>query len=564
MKIQLLEIHSLPLPRHALIFILGFIMVFSDGLQAQQTTAPYSRRDSLRGSITPERSWWDLVYYHLDIEVDPKKKSIYGKNSVFYKVLKQKQSLQIDLQEPMEIQGFYQDEQELKYLREGDAYFVQLESPQEVGTVRKLEIRYGGEPRISPNPPWSGGLTWEKDKKGKPFIANSNQGDGASLWWPCKDHMYDEPDSMLISVTVPDPLMNISNGKLRSKEKLAGGKTAFHWFVSNPISNYGVNISIADYAHFSEEYLGEKGMLSMDYYVLKENLAKAKIQFRDAPRLMRAFEHWFGPYPFYEDGFKLIEVPYLGMEHQSAVTYGNGYQQGYKGKDFSETGWGLTFDYIIIHEAGHEWFANNITYRDIADMWIHESFTTYSESLFLDYHYGVLAGNAYLQGARQVIKNDIPIIGDYEVNQRGSGDMYFKGANILHTLRQWINQDEKWRTILRKMNTQFYHQTVSTQDIEGFLAKETDLPLKPFFDQYLRTAMVPLFQYYWNNGRLHYRWQEVVADFSMPIKLHQQGQTYWLSPKPTWQSTDRLKAEMMFETDPNFYIYTQQIQPPSD
>jgi aminopeptidase N len=304
--------------------------------------------------------------------------------------------------------------------------------------------------------------------------------------------MYDEPDSMLISVKVPDPLMNVSNGRLREQEKHGDGKTTYHWFVSNPISNYVVNISIADYAHFSEKYLGEKGALTMDYFVLKENLKKAKIHFKDAPKMMRAFEYWFGPYPFYEDGFKLIEVPYLGMEHQSAVTYGNQYLKGYKGKDFSETGWGLTFDYIIIHESGHEWFANNITYKDIADMWIHESFTTYSESIFLDYHYGVKAGNAYIQGARGVIKNDIPIIGDYGVNQRGSGDMYFKGANILHTLRQWINDDEQWRFILRKMNLTFYHQTVDTQQIEDFISRESGLGLDPFFNQYLRTVDIPL------------------------------------------------------------------------
>lgn len=547
------------------IFALFLGLIFSLSVaHAQQGGVPYTRQDSLRGSITPEREWWDLVFYHLDIEVDPRKKTIEGTNTVHYKVLREGQLLQIDLQEPMRIRSFRQDEKELTYKKEGNAYFVQLPSPQTPGSAHSLEISYEGNPRISPNPPWSGGLTWKKDAKGKPFIANSNQGDGASLWWPCKDHMYDEPDSMLISVKVPDPLMNISNGRLRKTEKHGDGTSTYHWFVANPINNYGVNISIADYAHFSEDYQGEKGPLTLDYYVLKENLDKARVQFKDVPRLMRAFEYWFGPYPFYEDGFKLIEVPYLGMEHQSAVTYGNGYQQGYKGKDFSETGWGMTFDYIIIHEAGHEWFANNITYRDIADMWIHESFTTYSESLFLDYHYGINAGNAYLQGARQVIKNDIPIIGDYGVNQRGSGDMYFKGANILHTLRQWIDEDEKWRNILREMNETFYHQTVTTNDIETFLANRTGLPLQPFFDQYLRTADVPLFQFYWTDGQLFFRWKEVVEDFAMPLKISQDGKTHWLTPTSDWQSTTELIEKEMIVADPNFYIYTQQIQPGSE
>ncbi|WP_143156015.1 M1 family metallopeptidase [Cyclobacterium lianum] len=553
-------------------FILAGILATSTALiffsvpeaTARQSGVPYSRQDSLRGSITPEREWWDLTFYHLDIEVNPKRKTISGKNTVHYKVIGQGQTLQIDLQEPMEIIAFRQGGKELSHEREGNAYFVNLDAPQQTGTMQRLEIAFEGEPRVSYNPPWSGGLTWEKDQKGKPFIANANQGDGASLWWPCKDHMYDEPDSMLISVKVPDPLMNVSNGRLREIEKHDDGKTTYHWFVGSPIANYGVNISIADYAHFSEEYLGENGILTLDYYVLKENLAKAKVQFRDVPRLMRAFEYWFGPYPFYKDGFKLIEVPYLGMEHQSAVTYGNGYQQGYKGKDFSETGWGMTFDYIIIHEAAHEWFANNITYRDIADMWIHESFTTYAESLFLDYHYGVNAGNAYLQGARQVIKNDIPIIGDYGVNQRGSGDMYFKGANILHTLRQWIADDDKWRKILRKMNETFYHKTVTSQEIESFLIQETGLPLRSFFDQYLRTAEVPIFEYYWKGKQLYYRWQAAAEGFSMPLKVIQQDKTHLLDPTAEWKSTDILIPNEPIFADPNVYVFPRPIQPPTE
>mgnify|MGYP003665014708 FL=1 len=540
--------------------LLFLTMLFITSGMAQHAKQTYSRQDSLRGSITPEREWWDLVYYHLDIEVKPKQKSIEGSNTIYYKVVKPGKVMQIDLQQPMKIQGFFQNGKELDFKKEGNAYFVTFETHQEVGDLHFLEVAYSGSPRISPNPPWEGGLTWEEDKKGKPFIANSNQGDGASLWWPCKDHMYDEPDSMLISVKVPDPLMNVSNGRLREIEKHNDGKSTYHWFVSNPIANYGVNLSIADYAHFSEMYQGEIGPLSLDYYVLKENLEKAKVQFRDVPRLMRAFEHWFGPYPFYEDGFKLIEVPYLGMEHQSAVTYGNGYSNGYKGKDFSETGWGLTFDYIIIHEAGHEWFANNITYKDIADMWIHESFTTYSESLFLDYHYGVLAGNEYLQGARRIIRNDGPIIGDYGVNQRGSGDIYFKGANILHTLRQWIDNDEKWRGILRKMNKVFYHQTVTTVEIETFLAEESGLDLQAFFDQYLRTEKVPIFQYYWKDNKLYYRWENTIANFAMPLKINQSEKTYWIDPELGWKSTEKLAANVAIEVDPNFYIYTQQIQ----
>lgn len=548
-------------PGNWLLFLILAVLTLGRIPEVKSQGVPYSRQDSLRGSITPERAWWDLVYYHLDIEVDPKKRSIEGINTVFYQAIQSGNTLQIDLQEPMEIVGFIQDGEPLTFEKEGNAYFVYLKKEQVPGETYALEIRFGGTPRVSSNPPWSGGITWKKDNKGKPFIANSNQGDGASLWWPCKDHMYDEPDSMLISVKVPDPLMNISNGRLRDKEKHHDGKTTYHWFVSNPISNYVVNISIADYSHFFEEYLGEKGPLTLDYFVLKENLEEAKIHFKDVPRMMRAFEYWFGPYPFYEDGFKLIEVPYLGMEHQSAVTYGNHYLKGYKGKDFSETGWGLTFDYIIIHESGHEWFANNITYKDIADMWIHESFTTYSESIFLDYHYGVKAGNAYIQGARGVIKNDIPIIGDYGVNQRGSGDMYFKGANILHTLRQWINDDEKWRSILREMNHTFYHQTVNTQQIEDFISRESGLDLAPFFNQYLRTSNIPTFQYYWADGKLIFKWANVVEGFNMKLKVHQNGKEFWLEPKEEWRNTTTLAFDKSFEADPNFYIMVHMTKP---
>src|SRR5690606_16664671 len=326
------------------------------------------------------------------------------------------------------------------------------------------------------NAPWDGGISWEKDNNGNHFIANSNQGLGASIWWPCKDHMYDEVDSMLISVNVPKGLMDVSNGRLRSTETFENTKT-YNWFVNNPINNYGVNINIGDYVHFSEVYNGEKGPLDMDYYVLRDNLEKAKVHFKDAPKMMKAFEHWFGPYPFYEDGFKLVEAPYLGMEHQSSITYGNKYRKGYLGMDRSNSGWGLFFDYIIIHECGHEWFANNITAKDVADLWIQESFTCYSESLFLDYYYGKQAASEYVIGLRNGIKNNAPLIGVYNVNKEGSSDMYDKGANLLHTLRQLIADDEKWRQILRGLNETFYHQTVTTQQIEDYISAQSGIDL---------------------------------------------------------------------------------------
>ncbi|MCA0132174.1 M1 family metallopeptidase [Winogradskyella alexanderae] len=523
--------------------------------QLLQVKTQFTRQDTLRGSITPEREWWDLTYYHLDIEVKPDEKFISGKNTVHYKVLKSNNVMQIDLQEPMKITNVLQKGKPLALKREGNVFFIMLPN-QEIGAINSIEIHYEGYPREAKRAPWDGGVSWKKDKNGKHFIATSCQGLGASVWWPNKDHMYDEVDSMLISITHPKELMNVSNGRLR-EVKDNGDTLTTHWFVNNPINNYGVNINIGDYTNFSEKYEGEKGILDMDYWVLSYNLEKAKKQFKDAPKMMKAFEHWFGPYPFYEDSFKLVEAPYLGMEHQSSVTYGNGYQNGYLGRDLSGTGWGLKFDFIIIHEAGHEWFANNITNKDIADMWIHESFTNYSENLFLDYYYGKEASADYVIGCRTNIRNDRPIIGHYDVNHEGSSDMYYKGANMLHTLRQLIEDDELWRQILRGLNTDFYHQTVTTKQIEEYISHKTNKDLTAFFDQYLRDIRVPTLEYKIENGELKFRYTDIVQDFDMPIEVEINGKTEWIFPNSEWK-TKTINATD-FKVDRDYYIYTKQI-----
>ena len=295
----------------------------------------------------------------------------------------------------------------------------------------------------------------------------------------------------------------------------------------------------------------------MDYYVLSYNLEKAKTHFKDAARTMEAFEHWFGPYPFYEDSFKLVETPYLGMEHQSSVTYGNKYKQGYLGRDLSGTGWGLKFDYIIIHESGHEWFANNITYKDIADMWVHESFTTYSENLFLDYHYGSKASSEYVIGTRRGIGNKQKIIGEYNVNQKGSGDMYTKGANLLHTLRQLADNDEKWRQILRGLNKDFYHQTVETSQIEKYISEKMEMNLNPFFNQYLRDIRVPVFEYSIKDQLLTYRWNDVVNNFEMPIDILVGGNSKRIVPSSVWQKIELESGE--FKIDQNYYVLAKNL-----
>lgn len=544
-----------------LIFIALFAICISIKAQALLTDKDthFTHQDTLRGSIMPERAWWDLTYYHLDVKIDPENKSIVGKNTVQYTVLEPQSIMQIDLQEPLKITKVIQNGKELEVKDDGNAHFITLKDPQKQESVQSLDIYYEGNPKVALKAPWDGGFSWKKDADGNDFIATSCQGLGASVWWPCKDHMYDEVDSMLISVTVPKNLMDVSNGMLRSVEEHTDGTKTYNWFVDNPINNYGVNVNIGDYVHFSEDYPGEKGTLTMDYYVLKDDLEKAKEHFKDAPKMMKAFEYWFGPYPFYEDGYKLVEVPYLGMEHQSSVTYGNKFMQGYLGRDLSGTGWGLKFDFIIIHESGHEWFANNITYKDIADMWIHEGFTSYAENLFLDYYYGKEAASAYVIGTRKNIQNDKPLIGPYNVNTEGSGDMYYKGANMLHTLRQLVDNDEKWRQILRGLNTTFYHQTVTTKQIEDYLSTQSGINLSSFFNQYLRDTRIPTLEYSIKDNIFKYRWTNVVNNYAIPVKVTIGDKENWLYPNNDWKEMQIAADIKDIKVDPDFYVNSKKL-----
>ena len=539
-----------------LVCVVCFLTFFNTQAQLLQEKTNFTKQDTLRGSITPEREWWDLTYYHLDIEVKPDEKFISGKNTIQYKVLKPNQVMQIDLQEPMEITKVLQDGKPCTIRRDGNVFYIMLEE-QNIGDINSIEVYYKGYPREAKRAPWDGGFSWKKDKNGKHFIATSCQGLGASVWWPNKDHMYDEVDSLLISVTIPRGLKNISNGRLRNITLNNNDTETWSWFVNNPINNYGVNVNIGDYTNFSEIYEGENGDLDMDYWVLSYNLEKAKQQFKDAPKMMKAFEHWFGPYPFYEDSFKLVEVPYLGMEHQSSVTYGNGYQNGYLGRDLSRTGWGLKFDFIIIHEAGHEWFANNITNKDVADMWIHEGFTAYSENLFLDYYYGSEASADYVIGTRANIQNDRPLIGPYNVNKEGSSDMYYKGANMLHTLRQLVEDDNLWREILRGLNKDFYHQTVSSQQIENYISTKSGKELTAFFNQYLRDVRVPTLEYKIENNMLKFRYVDIVEGFDMPIEIEGKNNRTWIYPTADWKTIPIPEEDINIDRD--YYIYSKKL-----
>ncbi|MCH2179657.1 MAG: M1 family metallopeptidase [Mariniblastus sp.] len=547
------------------LFFAGLICFLALGFStagAQQDN--FSKQDRLRGSITPERGWWDLQHYSLSVNVSPETKSIRGANIIRFKVVERSGRMQIDLQEPLKITKiFHQSEStkgdsypELSFEREGNVYWVECPTDLEPGSIHSIRVDYQGVPVESENPPWSGGLTWQQDEKGNPFIATSCQGIGASIWWPCKDHGYDEPDQgMDIKITVPQKLTAVANGRLEktTQDQKAGTRT-FHWRVVNPINNYGVNMNIGNYVNFSEKYHGEHGELDVDYWVLDHQRADAERQFREAPRTLEAFEHWFGKYPFYEDSYKLVVVPYLGMEHQSSVTYGNGFQNGYRGRDLSGTGVGMKFDFIIVHESGHEWFGNNISMRDAADMWIHESFTNYSENLFVEYHFSKPEAEDYVIGCRKLIRNNAPIIGVYDVNNSGSGDMYYKGGNMLHTLRHVIHDDTKWREILRGLNQRFRHQTVGTQQVEDYISEQAGMDLQLYFDQYLRSIKIPTLKYKTDGKQVTYQFENVVGGFSVPVRVQVNGQTLTLKPTEVPQVlvwTERIDS---FQLDRNFYM----------
>ncbi len=539
---------------YRLSYLLLLLPLFYTNAQLLQNKQQFSRQDSLRGSITAARSWWDIQHYDLSVDVDIENQTISGTNVITYTVERPYQIMQIDLQEPMQLTSAIQNGQELKIRHDGNAHFITLPDRAMKGSRQQILLEFEGKPRRARNAPWDGGFSWSKDSKGNPFVATSNQGLGASVWWPCKDHMYDEPDrGMDLKFTVPQPLIAVGNGRLINIED-KGDKATYHWQVVNPINNYGVNVNVGNYVSFRESYKGEKGNLDLEYYVLEENLDKAKEQFKQVPKMLEAFEHWFGPYPFYEDSFKLVEVPYLGMEHQSSVTYGNKYRNGYLGSDLSGTGWGLQFDFIIIHESGHEWFANNITVKDIADLWVHEGFTAYSESLYLDYHYNRDAARDYIVGTRNSIRNDRPLIGNYDVNHEGSGDMYYKGANLLHMIRTLIDDDKKWREILRGLNKKFYHQTVTTQQVESYINDQTEIDLQPIFDQYLRTTQIPELEIRFRESENSYSyvWNNVISGFEMPVDVIINGDKKRIFPTTRTQTLEFEPSRI--ESSPDFYI----------
>lgn len=533
-------------------------------LSAQQDNNRYTRADTLRGANGPARAWWDATFYDLHVRVNPADSTVRGWNGITYRVLAAPpaREMQIDLQVPMEVDSMIQDRRRLVYRRDGNAFFVMLPAAQRAGELRTVTVWYHGTPKVARRPPWDGGYTWTRDSSGATWIATTDEGLGASVWWPVKDDLADEPDSQRIAVTVPSAIQDVSNGRLRSTTPNGDGTTTYEWFVTSPINTYNVEVNAGRYAHFADTMMGESGPLTLDYWPLADNLAAARRQFTQVRPMMQCFERWFGPYPWYEDGYKLIETPHLGMEHQSGVAYGNHYQNGYLGRDLSRTGLGLMWDFIIIHESAHEWWGNNISVRDHADMWVHESFANYAEGIYTECQQGRSAGAAYMIGARRGIRNDTPIIPAFGVNsQNGSGDMYPKGGNMLHTIRAIIDDDARWRGILRGLGRTFRHQTVSGQQVRDYISREAGTDLGRVFEQYLTTIRIPAFEFKVEGSTLSYRWNNVVAGFDMPLKVSIPAMgTRLLHPTEAWQTmavTSPEAAELV--VDENFYVTTRRV-----
>ena len=540
--------------RYLLFFILFSFFQFSNAQLLSGKEKNYTRKDSLRGSLRPERTDYDVKKYDLFVKVDPEKKYISGVNKISFKTSAKLPKLQIDLFENMKIDSILFRGKKLKFNREFNAVFVEFEKAIKKNKKRTIEVYYYGNPIIAKTPPWDGGFIFTKDQNGKDWVSVAVQGTGASLWYPNKDHLSDEPEEVEIHIAAPKDLVAVSNGRLMGKEELDKNFTQWNWKVVNPINNYNIILNIGDYVNFSDQFQD----LDLEYYVLSYNLEKAKQSFQEVQPMMDCFYKKIGPYPFPEDSYKLVETPFLGMEHQSAVAYGNGFGFGYRGSDLSATGVGLNWDYIIIHESGHEWFGNSITAKDIADMWIHESFTSYTEAIYIECRWGLEKALTYLNGVkRTMVRNNKPIIGDYGVNAEGSGDMYFKGANMINTLRFVINDDEKWWNILNNFTSEFKHTTTDTESVVAFFEAETGLELTPFFDQYLRYTKLPQLQFKKEKNVISYRWKTDVENFEIPVELTNNNEEIRIYPTNKWQELDQeISTKHLKVNLKKFYITT--------
>ncbi len=539
--------------------------------QLGDNVTAFTHADSLRGSIGPFRAWWDAVQYDVSVRPDYTTRSIAGRTIIAFEAIDAGQRMQIDLQQPLVVDSatteasvymdgsFTVQERPVSMERDGNVLWIDLPTALKKGEATTLTIHYHGVPRAAKRAPWDGGWIWKTDKQGNPWMSVACQGLGASVWYPCKDHQSDEPERAALHITVPDSLQAIGNGRLRSVVRNGDGTSTWNWAVSNPINTYNLIPYIGKYAHISEVFAGEQGPLDLDYWVLAANEAKAREHFKQVPLMLKCFEEWLGPYPFYADGYKLVEAPHLGMEHQSAVAYGNGFQNGYLGTDRSGTGHGLKWDYIIIHESGHEWFGNNITTADIADMWIHEGFTDYTETIYTECQQGLEASENYVIGLRKGIANDRPLIGPYGVNEEGSGDMYNKGANLIHTIRHVMANDSLFKAMLREMNERFHHSTTTSADVEAFINAFSGHDFSTVFEQYLRTTRIPQVQWGVRRKHMWVRFSNCIPGFTMPVEFVVDGKAKRLAVTDSWLPLTPCSKRSVLAIDRNWYVGEEHV-----
>jgi aminopeptidase N len=549
-----------------LALVVSLVVCPAFGLAAQARV--FTHADTLRGSNTPERAWWDATFYDLHVSVSPTDSSIRGANGITYRVLRPASVMQIDLQRPLEVDSMTQAGTHLSYQRDGNAFFVTLTAPQRTGDHNTVWVYFHGayHPQAGSAQRGGGPFHWNTDTTGAPWIATSNEGTGGSTWWPLKDIPADEPDSQRIAITVPDPLIDVSNGRLRSTTHNGDGTTTFEWFVANPINSYDVEINAtASYVPVRDTYQGVNGPLTIEFWPLALHQPLAAVLMPQVKTMLACFEHWFGPYPWYADGYKLIEAPYLGMEHQSGIAYGNRYLPGYIGRDLSGTGEGMSWDYIIVHESAHEWWGNNISAKDHADMWIHESFGMYAEALYLECVKNQAAGQRYLVGVRSNIKNDSPIIGTYGVNDTPrSQDRYYKGSNMLMTIRAVVDNDARWLSTLRGLNSTFWHQTVTAKQIRDYINTGTGVDLSRIFTQYQETTMIPMLEYGTEGKTFSYHWTNVVPGFDMPVRVGLGSDSNYTRLRPTtaWQTVpSTMNDTTELRVDPAFYVTASRAKP---
>lgn len=488
--------------------------------------------DTLKGSNNEGRKWWDIDHYTLRISLDIKLRDIAGEVTIRYKNIGQGDWMMIDLQEPLLITGVFDGSGNVPFRKEADYWSVQKESGA-IGTIDSVTIKYAGKPHIAKNPPWDGGIDWSEDELGRPFISTACQGIGSSIWWPCKDLQLDEPDAGAdMYFTMDQSLVVASNGRLIGVKQNSDNQKTWHWRVVNPINIYNIALNAGHYVHLADTMMGEKGALTYEFYVLDYNREKGQTYMGEIKSMLECFESKLGPYPFYEDGYKMIETSHLGMEHQSGIAYGNKFMRGYLGDDRSDSGYGLHWDFILIHESGHEWFGNSITAVDINDNWIHEGFTTYTETIYTECLDGKEAAAQYVIGQRALIDNEKPLINDYHVHFRPPGDIYDKGANLVHLIRTIMDDDDKFYAMLREMNRKFYHSVVSSAEIEQFINEFSGYNFDKIFDQYLRSRDIPQLIYQYQNGKVSYHWENVVPGFKMPVRLQlESGETRLIEVK---------------------------------